>query len=204
MLKAPSKCPNRVLIARDFMHNRFLNLRLILYRPTQLHRLNPRASIHEISQQELSIQETCHEIAVEAVESISRTWTPNRVHVWNASWYLFQAAMVPLLALVQKTGEQGLALECDLSTSKELLRKILELFSQMAPWMRSADRSRNIIVSIFDALSSAEARRTPSVSDGDLNFFGWYDDQVTFGDEIDWSAFLVDDERLNHGSWGTL
>jgi len=112
--------------------------------------------------------------------------------------------MVPLLALVQKTGEQGLALECDLSTSKELLRKILELFSQMAPWMRSADRSRNIIVSIFDALSSAEARRTPSVSDGDLNFFGWYDDQVTFGDEIDWSAFLVDDERLNHGSWGTL
>lgn len=203
ILKAPNKCPDRLLIARDFMHNRYLNLRLILYRPTQLHRLNPRASIHEISRQELSVQDTCHEIAVEAVESISSTWTPNRIHVWNASWYLFQAAMVPLLTLAQKTGEQGLALECDLSASKDMLRRILDLLNQMAPWMRSADRSRHIIVSIFDALSSAEARRTPSVSDGDLNFFGWYDDQVTFGDEIDWSAFLVDDESLHHWSWGT-
>ncbi|KEF61358.1 uncharacterized protein A1O9_02924 [Exophiala aquamarina CBS 119918] len=202
-LKAPSQCPDRLLIARDFMHNRYLNLRLILYRPTQLRRLNPRASIHEISQQELCVQATCHEIAVEAVESITKTWTPNRIHVWNASWYLFQAAMVPLLTLAQKSGEQGLALECDLSASKDILRKVLDLLSQMAPWMRSADRSRHIIVSIFDALSSAEACRTPSVSDGDHNFFGWYDDQVTFGDEIDWSAFLVDDETLNHGSWGT-
>lgn len=201
MLKWPNKCPRKLLIARDFMHNRYMNLRLILYRPTQLHRLNPRASIHEISSQELSVQNTCHEIAVEAVESISRTWTPNRVHVWNASWYLFQAAMVPLLTLAQKTGDQGQALERDLSSSKDVLRKILDLLSQMAPWMRSADRSRHIIVAIFDALSSAEARRTPSVSDGDLNFFGWYDDQVTFGDEIDWSAFLIDDESLHHGSW---
>lgn len=193
ILKSPGQCPAQLLIARDFMHNRYINLRLILHRPAQLHHFNPRGSTHEISQQELSVYHTCHELAVEAVESISSTWTRNRVHVWNASWYLFQAAMVPLLTLAQRTGDQVQSNNNQLPISKDILRKIIDLLYQMEPWMRSADRSRHIVVAILDALSSDEARRTPSVSDGDLNFFGWYDDQVTFGDEIDWSAFLIDD-----------
>lgn len=201
ILKSPNQCPAQLSIARDFMHNRYMNIRLLLYRPTQLHRFHPRTMSHEASQQELSVQKLCHEMAVAAVKAISRTWTPNRVHVWNASWYLFQAAMVPLLTLAQNTGDPGPALNHDLDSSKDVVRTILDLLGQMEPWMRTADRSRRIIVAVHDALSSAEARRTPSVSDGDLNFFGWYDDQVTFGDDIDWSAFLVDDESLQDRSW---
>ncbi|KAK5046331.1 hypothetical protein LTR84_008475 [Exophiala bonariae] len=198
VLKSPNRCPGHLLIARDFMHNRYINLRLILYRPVQLHRFNPRGSIHEIKDQELLIHNTCHDLAVDAVEAISKTWTRNRVHVWNASWYLFQAAMVPLLTLAQRTGDQ---VQSNNPASKDILRKILDLLHQMEPWMRSADRSRHIVVAILDALSNAETRRTPSLSDGDMNFFGWYDDQVTFGDDIDWSEFLVDDESLRDTNW---
>ncbi|KIX03023.1 uncharacterized protein Z518_06573 [Rhinocladiella mackenziei CBS 650.93] len=202
-LVAPHACSSRLVMARDFMHNRYLNLRLILYRPLLLYSSSGRnwANInHHVNQQEASVHHTCNEIAQQAVDSISDNWTPNRVHVWNASWYLFQATMVPLLSIAVGNSRRDDTQRDDVSQSKELLVKVLDLFPQMRPWMRSADRSQDIVRAIYEALSSTEPRRTPSVSDGDFNFFGWYDEEVTFGDEIDWSAFLVGDEELGFGN----
>lgn len=195
-LLGPNLCSPKLIIARDFMCNRYLNLRLLLYRPILLSSSNKSSALLDMAQQEGTVLEICTDIAQHAIDSVSQNWTHNRVHVWNASWYLFQATMVPLLSLALQNNRQGNGAPNSVSPAEEVLVNALHLFGQMTPWMRSADRSPEIVRVIFEALSSEESRQTP-VSDGDFNFFGWYDDELTFGDEIDWGAFLVDDADLD-------
>ncbi|KAF3798507.1 hypothetical protein GCG54_00013248 [Colletotrichum gloeosporioides] len=113
-LKNPANSPPRLTVAREFMRNRYLNVRLILSRCFLLylahdHSLKRGSTsatsdiASNISQEELSLVESCRTVASEAIDAITLYWTPNRVHVWNSAWYLFQACMVPLLSIAIET-----------------------------------------------------------------------------------------------------
>ncbi|OLN81233.1 Lactose regulatory protein LAC9-like protein 3 [Colletotrichum chlorophyti] len=111
-LRNPANSPPRLTVAREFMRNRYLNVRLILSRCFLLylahdHNLKRGASAAttapEPSPDEISLVETCRAVATEAIDAITLYWTPNRVHVWNSAWYLFQACMVPLLSIAIET-----------------------------------------------------------------------------------------------------
>lgn len=113
-LKNPANSPPRLTVAREFMRNRYLNVRLILSRCFLLyvahdHGLKRGSTsatsdiASNISQEELSLVDSCRTVASEAIDAITLYWTPNRVHVWNSAWYLFQACMVPLLSIAIET-----------------------------------------------------------------------------------------------------
>ncbi|TEA18423.1 Lactose regulatory protein LAC9 [Colletotrichum sidae] len=109
-LRNPANSPPRLTIAREFMRNRYLNVRLILSRCSLLYLAHDHghrrgsstaaiANIIEPSADDRSLVETCRAVASEIIDAITLHWTPNRVHVWNSAWYLFQACMVPLLSI---------------------------------------------------------------------------------------------------------
>ncbi|KAI2467310.1 fungal-specific transcription factor domain-containing protein [Annulohypoxylon bovei var. microspora] len=194
VLRSPTNSPSRLTIAREFMRNRYLNIRLILMRSLILYLAHGRIQKAQLSAEELRIIDTCRIVAGEAIDSIALYWTPNRVHVWNSAWYLFQACMVPLLSIVIESSRSNPTTESSTSARASLV-KALETFSEMKPWMRASDRGPDIVTSIYEAITG-EAEgvgRTPS-QDGDSNFFGWYDEQLTFGTELDWGSFLRDDD----------
>ncbi|XXG97370.1 hypothetical protein Hte_003669 [Hypoxylon texense] len=194
VLRSPANSPSRLTIAREFMRNRYLNIRLILMRSLILYLAHGRIQKAQLSTEELQIIDTCRTVAGEAIDSIALYWTPNRIHVWNSAWYLFQACMVPLLSIVIEVSRSDPSAD-SLTSARASLVKALETFSEMKPWMRSSDRGPDIVAAIYEAITGeAEgAGRTPS-QDGDSNFFGWYDEQLTFGTEFDWGSFLMDDD----------
>ncbi|KAK1493682.1 fungal specific transcription factor domain-containing protein [Colletotrichum cuscutae] len=111
-LKNPANSPPRLTEAREFMRNRYLNVRLILTRSFLLylahdHSLrrgaNAISTVPGPSPDELALVETCRSVAMEAIDAITLYWTPNRIHVWNSAWYLFQACMVPILSIAIDT-----------------------------------------------------------------------------------------------------
>ncbi|KAL0944627.1 C6 transcription factor [Colletotrichum truncatum] len=118
-LKSPANSPPRLTVAREFMRNRYLNVRLILSRCFLLylahdHSLKRGSSTTSSeplvpSPDELSLVDACRSVAGEAIDAITLYWTPNRVHVWNSAWYLFQACMVPLLSIAIETNRTSAA-----------------------------------------------------------------------------------------------
>ncbi|KAI1802619.1 fungal-specific transcription factor domain-containing protein [Daldinia bambusicola] len=183
---------SRLTIAREFMRNRYLNIRLILMRSLILYSIPNRIQKSQLGTEELQLIDTCRLAAGEAIDSIALHWTPNRIHVWNSAWYLFQACMVPLLFIVIEQPRPDPNAE-SLASARASLVKALETFSEMKPWMRASDRAADIVSAIYEAVTGeAEvAGKTPS-QDGDSNFFGWYDEQLTA--DLDWGSFLMDDD----------
>ncbi|OTA85293.1 hypothetical protein M434DRAFT_36176 [Hypoxylon sp. CO27-5] len=194
VFRSPANSPSRLTIAREFMRNRYLNIRLILMRSLILYLAHSRIQKAQLSTEELQIIDTCRIVASEAIDSIALYWTPNRIHVWNSAWYLFQACMVPLLSIVIESSRSEPSTEF-LTSARASLVKALETFSEMKPWMRASDRGPDIVAAIYEAITGEVegAGRTPS-QDGDSNFFGWYDEQLTFGTELDWGSFLMDED----------
>ncbi|KAJ1337306.1 transcriptional regulatory protein GAL4 [Microdochium nivale] len=108
-LRDPAVVVPRLTVARDFMRNRYLNVRLVLSRCFLLYhahdsRLRRRSARYtETSPEEAALIQSCRAVASEVIDAITLSWTPNRIHVWNSAWYLFQACMVPLLSIAMET-----------------------------------------------------------------------------------------------------
>ena len=147
----------------------------------------------------------CCSIAAEAIDSTARYWTPNRIHVWNLAWYLFQACTVPLLSIAIERNMQQRQQQVSPPESERVmlwqtsLAKALETFAEMRPWMRVSDRSPDIVSALYEALTAVGEvdDQTPSATDGSLDLFGWCDEQLT---ELDWGVFLGD-ESLARGMY---
>jgi hypothetical protein len=184
----PVHSPPRFHIAREFMRTRYLNARMLLTRSSFLYVANGhRKNLTQLAPEAQQLLDTCCTVASETIDAIALYWTPNRVHVWNAGWYLFQACMTPLLSLAVDKNMETSATE-SVAAWRASLGKALETFAEMRPWMRSTDRSPEIVSAFYEALTADYdgAFSTPSGA-GSLDLFGWYDDQLS---EMDWSTFL--------------
>ncbi|KAL3472740.1 fungal-specific transcription factor domain-containing protein [Aspergillus californicus] len=188
--------PPRVTVAREFLRNRYYNVRLILSRCFLLYMAyeDPRKK-HDPAPEEEQIVCLCRSIAAEAIDAIALHWVPNRTQVWNSAWYLFQACMVPLLSIAMVVSyNPGVVVDSDQITSwYSSLNKALEIFAEMKPWMRASDRAPNIVAVLLQVVSQRADRsipiQTPS-TDGGLHLFGLPDELLT---EMDWSMFTNDD-----------
>lgn len=198
MLTQTANSPSRLLVAREFMRNRYLNVRMILSRASLLYIAHDRVRKPEdLSAEEHQLVDVCCQVSCEAIDSIALYWTANRVHVWNSAWYLFQACMVPLLSIaIEKALRQSSSPE-SLAAWRASLAKALETFREMRPLMRATDRAPDIIAALYEALTADTDGpiRTPSATDGSIDLYGWCDEQLT---ELDWSTFLGD-ENLTRG-----
>jgi hypothetical protein len=188
-MKEPSQSPRRFHIAREFMRTRYLNARMLLTRSSFLYIAHGhRKHIMELAPEHQQLLDTCCTVASDTIDSIALYWTPNRVHVWNAGWYLFQACMTPLLAIAVDRNMQTSAID-RVAAWRASLAKALETFAEMRSWMRTTDRSPDILSALYRALTSDydKAMSTPSVTSQGMDLLGLYDDQLG---EVDWSTFL--------------
>ncbi|KAI6783863.1 Lactose regulatory protein-like protein [Emericellopsis cladophorae] len=187
-LTDPTLSPPRFLAAREFMRTRYLNARMLLTRSSFLYIANGhRQNLSELTPESRHLLNECCSVASQTIDAIALYWTPNRFHVWNANWYLFQACMAPLLALAVDKNMPTSAVD-SIAVWRANLGKALETFAEMRPWMKATDHSPDIISALYEAMTAdyEGAFSTPSGT-GSLDLFGWYDDQLA---ELDWSTFL--------------
>ena len=178
-----------MVVGREFLRNRYLNARMILSRPFLLYAAHDASKGSAVPKDEDLIV-LSRSVAAEAIDAITLHWTPNRIHVWSSAWYLFQACMVPLLSVALETARRQPGVSSDSVAACCLgLTKALELFAEMKPWMKEADRGADLVTALFQGVTEKVegSIRTPSVGDGGLDLFGWYDEQLT---ELDWNTLL--------------
>lgn len=205
--KQVDNAPQRFRFARELLKTRYYNARIILARSLILYMAHDlKRKPAELLPEQAHILDHCCSIAAEAIDSTARYWSPNRIHVWHSAWYLFQACTVPLLSIaINRNMEQRQQQQVSSPSSDRVvswqtsLAKALDTFAEMRPWMRTSDRSPDIVSALYEALTAAGEvdGQTPSATDGSLDLFGWCDDQLT---ELDWGVFLGD-EGLARGMY---
>lgn len=180
----------RIQVARELIRTRYFNARVVLARCLILLLAQDwKRKIIEIVPEQRQMIEQCCIVAAEAIDAIVLYWTPTRFQIWSSAWYLFQACTVPLLAMAMERNTHTTSSSSEFATWRDSLAKALAAFAEMRPWMRTSDRSPEIVSAMFEALTADAdgVTRTPSNTDGSLDLFGWCDEQLT---EMDWSMFL--------------
>lgn len=153
LLRTTDPCAEPLYIARCIMKWRYQNLRMLLHRPVLLSMASNGPS-HQMLEQDLAAVETCRELAKATIEDIAREWTRNQMSGWNAVWFLYQAAMIPLVSLFWEWNSPRVP------EWQKQIETILELLDAMEEWSLAARRSREVVWRMY------EASRQPSVVQG--------------------------------------
>lgn len=156
LLRTTDPCAEPLYMARCIMKWRYQNLRMLLHRPVLLS-MASSASTSQLTGQDLAAVETCRELAKVTIEDIAREWTRNQMSGWNAVWFLYQAAMIPLVSIFWQWNSPSVP------AWQKQIETILELLDAMEEWSLAARRSREVVWRMY------EASRQPSVLRGDGN-----------------------------------
>ncbi|KAH8429297.1 fungal specific transcription factor domain-containing protein [Aspergillus melleus] len=131
-----------IAIAQAYLRNRYLNLRILLYRPFLL---QLSQSVTARSDTIAMAIVTCRELSFEAIANIADSVMPNTVWAWNSTWYLYQACMVPLF--IMATDPQHI----EAGKCRSKIQDALVAFEALIPWTPAAQRSHSIVKSILEA-----------------------------------------------------
>ncbi|KXH59612.1 fungal specific transcription factor domain-containing protein [Colletotrichum salicis] len=150
LLRTTDPCAEPLYIARCIMKWRYQNLRMLLHRPVLLS-LASNGSLSHVAEQDVAAIETCRELAKQSIEDIAREWTRNQMSGWNAVWFLYQAAMIPLVSTFWEWNSPRVA------DWHQQIETILDLLEAMEDWSLAAKRSREVVWRMY------EASRQPSM-----------------------------------------
>ncbi|KXH28512.1 fungal specific transcription factor domain-containing protein [Colletotrichum nymphaeae SA-01] len=150
LLRTTDPCAEPLYIARCIMKWRYQNLRMLLHRPVLLS-LASNGSLSHVAEQDVAAIETCRELAKQTIEDIAREWTRNQMSGWNAVWFLYQAAMIPLVSTFWEWNSPRVA------DWHQQIETILDLLEAMEDWSLAAKRSREVVWRMY------EASRQPSM-----------------------------------------
>ena len=143
-------CPTRLVSSIYVMHNRYFNLRLLLFRPFLLSYANRRILLSSLSQDEQDAIQKCLDIACDAIDQIfSTSDILTKVRVWSAAWFLYQASIVLILGAIVDPDHP------DAGRWRNHIEMALELFERMAPWSRAATRSKHVVARIYETCAVA-------------------------------------------------
>jgi hypothetical protein len=139
-------CPDFLKRVRSVMKWRFQNIRIVLHRPVLLSTALRRCPFIALTAEEKLAVGKCRIIAAKTIEDISNECLPDLIAGWNAVWFTFQAAMVPLVSLFS-----------DASMPEETekwcasIETALEFFQRSIPWSISAKRSMDAVARLYEA-----------------------------------------------------
>ncbi|KAL3442789.1 hypothetical protein BJX65DRAFT_312556 [Aspergillus insuetus] len=91
--------------ARVVLKWRFQNTRILLYRPYILDAVVRNSGVREISVEEQAAVNHCRGLAADAISTIQCEWQPNKISCWHGVWFLFQACLIPIMALAVEPPE---------------------------------------------------------------------------------------------------
>ncbi|PLB51613.1 hypothetical protein P170DRAFT_471545 [Aspergillus steynii IBT 23096] len=159
ILKDHEPCSESIAVARTVMKWRYLNQRMLLYRPTLLSYAMRRVPYIALRSEERTSIERCREIAEATISDISSTAQSHGMSGWNAVWLLFQATMVPLLGLFlndNTTSDPRASIEsCQGQVEMAML-----ILARLQPWSPTAKRTLDAVARIFEA-----SKRGPEMTD---------------------------------------
>lgn len=157
LLRTTDPCAEPLYIARCIMKWRYQNLRMLLHRPVLLSLASSTAGLvssggssmlaahGHVAEQDLAAVETCRELAKQTIEDIAREWTRNQMSGWNAVWFLYQAAMIPLVSVFWQWDSPRVP------EWHKQIETILDLLEAMEDWSLSARRSREVVWRMYEA-----------------------------------------------------
>ncbi|GJC97001.1 fungal specific transcription factor [Colletotrichum higginsianum] len=150
LLRTTDPCAEPLYIARCIMKWRYQNLRMLLHRPVLLS-LASNSALPQLAEQDITAIETCRELAKQTIEDVAREWTRNQMSGWNAVWFLYQAAMIPLVSIFWEWNSPRVP------DWHQQIETILDLLEAMEDWSLAAKRSREVVWRMY------EASRQPSM-----------------------------------------
>lgn len=186
-------------VSRQFMSDRYLNARMMMYRILMLYDAHDMIRTGDADHWCESITTTGMSLAEEAIETITLHWSPSCFSVWSSTWYLFQACMVPLLSVSLATKASELKSGTPktlLDSCRATLNKAQELFSELRPWMKSADRGPDVILGLQEGVfAHASPHVDAAMTDSNVPLGSWAtgDDGLA---ESGWESLLTDYEWL--------
>ncbi|KAK4165169.1 lactose regulatory protein LAC9 [Cladorrhinum sp. PSN259] len=167
LLRTTDPCAEPLYMARCIMKWRYQNLRMLLHRPVLLSLASSGLNPHtQACDADLAAIETCRELAAQTIEDIAREWTRNQMSGWNAVWFLYQAAMVPLVSVFWQWGSPRVP---------EWLKQIeavLDLLEVMEEWSLAARRSREVVWRMYEASRAVQAQGAAARSQSPLQMTG--------------------------------
>lgn len=143
LLRTTEPCAEPLHLARSVMRWRYLNLRILLYRPLLL-TLASKSQL-PTTKEDTTALDLCQELVSRTVESISTEWMSHQMSGWNAVWFLYQAAMIPLINILWQPGSSSV------TEWQKQIEKILELLGAMEEWSLTARRSQDVLRGIYEA-----------------------------------------------------
>lgn len=173
LLRSTEPCVEPLHLSRCIMTWRYWNLRMLLYRPVLL-TLASKAQL-PTTEQDIAAVEICQGAARETVDSISKGWMRQQMSGWNAVWFLYQAAMIPLVSILWQPDNPSVVLW------RSQVESILELFEAMQDWSLTARRSRDVVSRLLEASSQISNAR----EDGGLHHASLPKGAPSGGEEVD-------------------
>ncbi|RFU72834.1 fungal specific transcription factor domain-containing [Trichoderma arundinaceum] len=156
LLRSTEPCVEPLHLSRCIMTWRYWNLRMLLYRPVLL-TLASKGQL-PTTEQDVAAVEICQGAARETVDSISKGWMRQQMSGWNAVWFLYQAAMIPLVSLLWQPDNPSVV------EWRAQIESTLELFNAMQDWSLTARRSRDVVSRLLEASSEISNARQDSGS----------------------------------------
>ncbi|KAI5923647.1 fungal-specific transcription factor domain-containing protein [Camillea tinctor] len=156
LLRTTDPCAEPLYMARCIMKWRYQNLRMLLHRPVLLNLASSGAS--HAAEHDIAAIEACRDLAKQTIEDIAREWTRNQMSGWNAVWFLYQAAMIPLVSIFWQWDSPRVP------DWQKQVETILELLEAMEDWSLAARRSREVVWRMYEAsrqLDTAAASASP-------------------------------------------
>ncbi|KAI0132002.1 fungal-specific transcription factor domain-containing protein [Xylariales sp. AK1849] len=148
LLRTSDPCAEPLYIVRCIMKWRYQNLRMLLQRPVLLNLASSGAS--HAPEHDIAAIEACRELAKATIEDIAREWTRNQMSGWNAVWFLYQAAMIPLVSIFWQWDSPRVP------DWQKQLETVLELLEAMEDWSLAARRSREVVWRMYEASRQLE------------------------------------------------
>ncbi|KAH7144740.1 fungal-specific transcription factor domain-containing protein [Fusarium sp. MPI-SDFR-AT-0072] len=176
-------CDEPVHLARCVMRWRYWNLRMLLYRPALLDATTNTHMDHEVDHDAI---ETCQQLSKTAIEDIAKTWLSHQMSGWNAVWFLYQAAMIPLLSMLWLPQSAAVA------EWRNQVQIALRLFDEMQDWSLTARCSKGVVSQIFEASCDLMCQGEQSCLESDMNHAKCSDQ-----DSYLWADGLEVDDVLN-------
>jgi hypothetical protein len=148
LLRTSDPCAEPLYIVRCIMKWRYQNLRMLLHRPVLLNLASSGAS--HAAEHDIAAIEACRDLAKATIEDIAREWTRNQMSGWNAVWFLYQAAMIPLVSIFWQWDSPRVP------DWQKQLETVLELLEAMEDWSLAARRSREVVWRMYEASRQLE------------------------------------------------
>lgn len=143
LLRTSDPCAEPLYMARCIMKWRYQNLRMLIHRPVLLSLASSNATA--ATEADIAAVEMCRELAKHTVDDIAREWSRNQMSGWNAAWFLYQAAMVPLVSVFWQFNSPRVP------EWHKQIAAVVELLEAMQDWSLAARRSREVVARMLEA-----------------------------------------------------